>query len=70
MNKKHSHGLNELMIVNPGRPGSEEMIAIDHVFLGADGQMYQMQGFNRGQGVVNPGQYLLGEDGTLYQVLG
>lgn len=57
-------GLDELMIINPGPPGT------DTLFLGEDGTLYQIQGLGeeaRSQGI---GQFFMGEDGTLYQLQG
>jgi len=57
-------GLDELMIVNPGSPGTEGL------FLGEDGTLYQMQGLGEEEALQGIGQFFLGEDGTLYQVQG
>ena len=57
-------GLDELMIVNPGPPGTEGF------FLGEDGTLYQVQGLGEEEALRGMGQYFLGEDGTLYQVQG
>lgn len=65
MKKDQSLGLDELMIVNPGLPGAAG------VFLGQDGQLYQIEGFDETpslQGLA--GQVFLGEDNTLYQIQG
>lgn len=55
-------GLDELMIVNPGLPGSGAF------FLGEDGTLYQVQGLGEAEELQGQGQFFLGEDGTLYQV--
>ena len=57
-------GLDELMIVNPGAPGLEAF------FLGADGNLYQVQGLEQADPLQGSGQLFLGDDGTLYQVDG
>jgi hypothetical protein len=64
MSRSRPLGLNELMIVNPGQPGSGAF------FLGQDGTLYQVQGLGQREGLRGPGQFFLGEDGTLYQVQG
>ncbi|MCX7595733.1 MAG: hypothetical protein N2235_18625 [Fischerella sp.] len=56
-------GLDELMIVNPGLPGSGAF------FLGEDGTLYQVQGLGEAE-ELQGGEFFLGEDGTLYQVQG
>ncbi len=57
-------GLDELMIVNPGPPGT------DALFLGEDGTLYQIQGLGEEAEPQGTGEFLLGEDGTLFQVQG
>lgn len=64
MKKKQLRGLDELMIVNPGLPGSEA------VFLGQDGRLYQVAEPPETETLQEPGQLFLGDDGTLYQVEG
>ncbi|MFH0343579.1 MAG: hypothetical protein ACHBNF_15970 [Chromatiales bacterium] len=64
MKKGQPLGLDELMIVNPGPPGTETL------FLGEDGSLYQAQGLGEKAEPQGTGQFLLGEDGTLYQVQG
>jgi hypothetical protein len=64
MSNDQQLGLDELMIVNPGPPGTEGL------FLGEDGTLYQMQGLVGEEALRGMGQYFLGEDGTLYQVQG
>jgi hypothetical protein len=78
MKNSRQLGLDELMIVNPSRPGGEAL------FLGEDGKLYQVQGFDldsaatlsedldEGFGEIDSpelGRYFLGEDGTLYEVI-
>jgi hypothetical protein len=57
-------GLDELMIVNPGAPGLETL------FLGADGNLYRVQGLEQADPLQGLGQFFLGDDGTLYGVEG
>jgi len=57
-------GLDELMIVNPGAPG------LGAFFLGADGNVYQVQGLEQADPLQGLGQFFLGDDGTLYRVAG
>ena len=64
MSRSRPLGLNELMIVNPGRSDSGAF------FLGQDGTLYQVQGLGQGEEVRGLSQFFLGEDGTLYQVQG
>ncbi len=56
-------GLDELMIINPGRPDDESIL-----FLGEDGTLYQLQPSEfRSQ---EPEELFLGDDGALYQLQG
>lgn len=64
MKKGQQLGLDELMIVNPGPPGTEAL------FLGEDGTLYQVQGLGEEAELNGTGEFFLGEDGTLYQVQG
>ena len=64
MKKGQQLGLDELMIVNPGSPGTEGL------FLGEDGTLYQVQGLGEEAESPGTGEFFLGEDGTLYQVQG
>lgn len=64
MKKGQQLGLDELMIVNPGPPGT------DALFLGEDGTLYQVQGLGEEAEPQGTGEFFLGEDGTLYQVQG
>jgi len=64
MKSHNSIGLDELMIVNPGRPGSAKY------FLGDDGRLYQVQGFRGEQSDAGLAEYYLGDDGNLYQLKG
>jgi hypothetical protein len=64
MKKGQQLGLDELMIVNPGPPGT------DALFLGDDGTLYQIQGLGEEAEPQGTGEFFLGEDGTLYQVQG
>jgi hypothetical protein len=78
MAKRKALGLDELMIVNPGRSGSGS------VFLGEDGILYQVHGHNvespagigrflrrrpRKTMELERRRFFLGEDGTLYEVV-
>lgn len=83
MAKHRSPGLNELMIVNPGAPDSlgvflgedgilyevrelsaNDPLANQQLLLGDDNALY---GLDETRTHVAPGQYFLGEDGTLYR---
>jgi len=64
MKKAQQLGLDELMIVNPGPPGTEALL------LGEDGTLYQVQGLGEEAEPPGTGEFFLGEDGTLYQVQG
>ncbi len=64
MKKGQQLGLDELMIVNPGPPGTEAL------FLGEDGTLYQVQGLGEAAEPQGIGGFFLGEDGTLYQLQG
>ncbi len=64
MKKSQPRGLDELMIVNPGSPGTEAH------FLGEDRILYQVQGLGEDAELQGTGEFFLGEDGTLYQVQG
>jgi hypothetical protein len=64
MKKGQQLGLDELMIVNPGPPGT------DALFLGDDGTLYQVQGLGEGAELQGRREFFLGEDGTLYQIQG
>jgi len=64
MKKGQQLGLDELMIVNPGPPGT------DALFLGDNGTLYQVQGLGEDAEPQGMGQFFLGENGTLYQVQG
>jgi hypothetical protein len=64
MRKNQQLGLDELMIVNPSSSGTETM------FLGEDGNLYQVQGFAEENIQQGMGHYFLGGDGSLYQVQG
>jgi hypothetical protein len=57
-------GLDELMIVNPGPPGSGAFL------LGEDGTLHQVQGLGQEEELRGPGNFFLGDDGILYQVQG
>ena len=57
-------GFDELMIVNPGSSGEEVM------FLGADGNLYEVRGLSQEKVPQGFGQCFLGDDGSLYQVQG
>lgn len=70
MKRRHLADQNELMIVNPGRRGDEEMLSLDQVFFGDDGYIYQLQEFEDNQTVHGFGEVYLGEDGALYGLEG
>jgi len=59
-----SGGLDELMIVSHGHPGSEPL------FLGEDGTTYQEGGLGREEELEGLGQFFLGGDHSLYRVHG
>jgi hypothetical protein len=59
---------NELMIVNPGRLGSEEAFGLDQLFFGDDGSMYQLQELEEEQSPQGFDGLYLGEDGMLYKL--
>jgi hypothetical protein len=62
MGRGQPRGFDELMIINPGFPGSGVM------FLGDDGTLYQVQGLDQREVQTTPPQFFLGEDGTLYEM--
>ena len=78
MRKKrvHNTGLDELMIVNPGKPGTDrneyaEDFGGDQYFLGEDGALYLPIGLTDRTHQTGPRAFgadtiFLGEDGTLY----
>jgi hypothetical protein len=82
MRRRRSLGLDELMIVNPGRPGARVAFLAAHgrlvpvrglgaparLFLAADGSLYRLHGLGSNE-CAEPPRYFLGEDGTLYEVL-
>lgn len=59
MAQRRSPGLNELMIVNPGAPGSLG------VFLGEDGILYEVRELGTGDALAGE-HFFLGEDNALY----
>jgi len=67
MKNQNSIGLDELMIVNPGRPGPTG--SADY-FLGDDGSLYQVQRIQGGQSEAGLAGFYLGDDGNLYQLHG
>lgn len=69
MAKKHLSGLNELMIVNPGFPTMERNPGLGQVFLCEDGIFYRLEGLYEDEPSGSPGEFYLGDDGTLYQVI-
>jgi hypothetical protein len=69
MNSHNSIGLDELMIVNPGRPGLAELVSGKY-FLGDYGRLYQVQDFLGEQSDAGLAEYYLGDDGNLYQLKG
>lgn len=67
--KRQSHpDQNELMIVNPGGPGSEETLGLDQLYLGEDGNIYQIQGLEDEEVPQGLNEFYLGEDGALYSL--
>ena len=59
---------NELMIVNPGTPGNEEVLGSEQFFLGEDRTLYQVPGFQDESLFQGLAEFFLGEDGTLYRL--
>lgn len=57
---------NELMIVNPGKPGGEELLGLDEVFFGDDGYIYQLEELDDHGTAPELNEVYVGEDGTLY----
>ena len=68
MKKRPHPNQNELMIVNPGLPDSEQAFSLDQLFFGDDGYVYQIQGLEEGS--THPGwnELYLGQDSTLYSL--
>ncbi len=72
MARRHSLGLDELMIVNPAPNYRSALL------LGDDGILYEVQGSclrqrtgtSRQEGGGMPYRFFLGEDGTLYEAVG
>jgi hypothetical protein len=56
------------MIVNPGKPGGEELLGLDDVFFGDDGYIYQLQELDDHGTAQELNEVYLGEDGTLYRL--
>jgi hypothetical protein len=69
MKNQKSIGLDELMIVNPGQPGAQELSSADF-FLGEDGALYQVQGAQGQENGAGLTGFFLGDDGRLYQLHG
>ena len=67
MTRHDSIGLDELMIVNPGRPGSASNA---DYFLGEDGKVYQVQGIEYEPSDAGLSGFYLGDDGRLYHLHG
>jgi|SoiMethySBSTD1v2_1073268.scaffolds.fasta_scaffold708298_2 hypothetical protein len=61
MSKSRRLGLDELMIVNPGRSDGAGYL------LGDDNTLYRVEGLAQND---PPSRFFLGEDGTLYEVMG
>jgi hypothetical protein len=61
MSSDQKLGLDELMIVNPGR------LETQSIFLGEDGILYQVQDMAGVEDGCEAGQFFLGEDGQLYR---
>ena len=61
MSKSRRLGLDELMIVNPGRRDGAAYL------LGDDNTLYRVEGLAEND---PPSRFLLGNDGTLYEVVG
>lgn len=68
-NTMQSTHLNELMIVNPGSPGNEEILGSDRFFLGEDGNLYQVLGQRDKDLYPGSDVFFLGEDGVLYEMI-
>ena len=69
MAKKRFSGLDELMIVNPGRSNEERTLPLGQVFIGDDGTLYRLEGLGEIESFGELAEFYLGEDGTLYQVM-
>ena len=69
MGNQNLIGLDELMIVNPGQPGTPQESS-PGLFLGEDGKLYQVKGAAPAEGVSGLGEFYLGDDGNLYQLHG
>jgi len=69
MKRQNSIGLDELMIINPGRPGPAQSGSADY-FFGDDGSLYQVQGTLGEQSEAGLAGFFLGDDGNLYQLHG
>ena len=61
MSKSRRLGLDELMIVNPGRSDGEAYL------LGDDNTLYRVEGLAEND---LPHRFFLGDDGTLYEIIG
>jgi hypothetical protein len=61
--------LNELMIVNPGSPGNEDVLESGRFFFGEDGTLYQMLGQMDEDLYPGSDVFFLGEDGVLYEMI-
>lgn len=64
MRNRKQPEFDELMIVNPVRPG------LGAVFLGKDGTLYHVEGFGPVEEQPPAGWLLMGDDGTLYRLQG
>jgi hypothetical protein len=68
MTNPTSLGLDELMIVNPGKAGATGTDEI--IFFGEDGRLYQVVGLDSGESMPESTEFFLGDDGKLYQIFG
>ena len=68
MKRQSQPDQNELMIVNTGRPGNEETLGLDQLFLGEDGNIYRIQGLEEEPVNHELSELYLGEDGSLYSL--
>ena len=68
MKKRLHSNQNELMIVNPGLPNSEQALSLGQIFFGDDGYVYQIQGLEEEPTRSGLNDLYLGEDDTLYSL--
>jgi hypothetical protein len=68
MTNQTSLGLDELMIVNPGKAGATG--TDDVILFGEDGRLYQVVGLDSAETMPESTEFFLGDDGILYQIIG